>query len=446
MPGLLRLVFRSLAARKGTFVLTALGVALGVMLISSVMALTRQVGQAYSRQGGGIPLVIGAKGSPLQLVLSAVYHLEQSPGLIPFSVLDELRGAPWVQLAVPYALGDLFQGYRVVATDEALFDASFQPVPGAPLSLASGRPFRVEAGSLRAVLREIEGEHPGEDHPEEGAPEGPLREAVLGAEVTRRLGLSPGDRIEPTHGVEGGKEHAHPELWTVVGTLAPTGTALDRVVFINLDSFFRIEEHRAGGRMEDGRAALSAVLVFPRTATARATMPPVLNRRKDLQVVSPGREIRRLLSLVGDMEVTLLSIAACTAVVGLLSVGLSICHTMAARGPELAVLRALGARRWQVLALLVGEALAQAVSGAILGLLLGRALLFVLQPRIEQGSGVALSLWRWTPLLVEPSSWGALPAEPLLVLSVGVLGAVVGLFPGLLAYRAPVADRLGRSS
>src|SRR4029079_10593607 len=127
--------------------------------------------------------------------------------------------------------------------------------------------------------------------------------AFCASPVADALKLEVGARIEPTHGVEGGKEHEHEHLWTLVGILEPTGTALDRVVFINLDSFYGIPEHQAGGRIaETGDAGLSSIIVYPRGGVLKATLMGRLSKRSDLQVANPSEVIRGLLDMAGNVD------------------------------------------------------------------------------------------------------------------------------------------------
>lgn len=440
------MIGRGLGARRTSAGLTALGVALGVMLTSAMLTVGRQVADVYRNQGSAFPIILGAKGSALQLVLNVVYQLDQSPGLIPFSVYREMQNTSWVKLAVPYAVGDSYRGFRVVATTDAIFDPSFQPLPGRPLALRAGRPLRVERPLLDAALARIEQSGSVDDEDDETA--APPSDAMVGSAVAEHLGLRIGALIEPTHGIEGGKAHEKRRTWTVLGILMPTGTAIDRVIFIGLDSFFGIEEHLVGGRLpssDPGRwqAALSAVVVFPRVAAARTMMLPQLNKRGDIQAASASREIRKLLQIVGDVEQLFVVLASGIVAVGVLSVAVALYNTMNERRREVAILRALGARRRTVLLLLVGEAAAIAAAGAVVGLLLGRALVFMVAPKIEAITGLAPDVFRWTEVVDDVPGFRSIPAEVLIPILVAAVGALSGLLPGIRGYRTSVASNLG---
>ena len=116
-----RLIERSLAQRKLSSVLTAFSVALGVMLVAAILVVKAEMEDSYLKPGKGYSLVVGPTGSPLTLVLNTIFHVEQSKGLLPIRVYDEMRESRLVKHAVPYAVGDLFRGFRVVATTDGVF-------------------------------------------------------------------------------------------------------------------------------------------------------------------------------------------------------------------------------------------------------------------------------------------------------------------------------------
>jgi putative ABC transport system permease protein len=446
---LFRMALRSLAQRPLGTALTAFSVALGVMLTSAIVAIEHQFKENYRNQGSGYPLVVGAKGSALQLVLNVVYHQDKSPGNIPFKVYRELEADNAVKLAVPYAVGDAFHGFRVVGTTDAIFNKTFGPLPDTPLRLKAGRPFRFDEHLLEHAIEEIETVAGAMKAASRGAGDGEehcthdhdlVMEAVCGSAVAQKLKLEVGARIEPTHGIEGGKEHEHEHLWTLVGILEPTGTALDRVVFINLDSFYGIPEHQAGGRIaETGDAGLSSVIVYPRGGVLKATLMGKLSKRSDLQVANPSEVIRQLLDMVGNVDRYFLLVALFVVAVGVLSVGVSLYNTMNERRREIAILRAIGARRSTIIRQLLLESAGIAVLGSLAGLLLGRLLVLAAGDWIAKDAGFTPNPWTWTPLEIGGRVFWA---EPLLVLVVAAVSAIAGLLPALKGYRTDVASNL----
>ncbi|MBI4567810.1 MAG: ABC transporter permease [Planctomycetes bacterium] len=214
---LLTIVRKNLRQRLLATALTSASVALGVALIVAIHVIREEAQKSLRAGTAGYQVVVGAKGSATQLVLNTVFHLDQSPGTIPYAYYWQLKHDPKVEWAVPYAVGDNYYGFRCVATEPEFFTV-FRYGEEEDRRLRFADPAKD-----RACEREFE--------------------AVLGAEVARRVGLSRGDEIVVTHGVlSGGHLHAeHP--WRVVGVLAPTGTAIDRVVYTTFQTQYGMAGH-----------------------------------------------------------------------------------------------------------------------------------------------------------------------------------------------------------
>ena len=458
-----QLILRQIRQRGLSSTLTALSVALGVMLVTAILLLQHQMQEHFLKPGRGYQLVVGAPGSALQLTLNAVYHMDKSPGLMPMRWWPRLEANESVALAVPYAVGDSFRGYRVVATTDALFDRRFpHPEGQGEEKLAAGRGFRFDREALDRRLRSLgasdfeardrsepaeapaeptEGsvdehpdEHPDEhdgEHTDEHTDEHGAYEAVLGAEVAERLGIQVGDEIEPTHGVEAGRAHDHVHLWKVVGILRHTGTPIDKVVFINLDSFFGIEEHMEGALIPGTREpGLSAILVFPRPGVHKAILLSSLNREPEITVADVNEQLRNLFAIVGHVDTLFMLVSVLVVILGVLSILVAIYNTMSERRREVAILRAIGARRRTVFGAIVGEAALLTLLGALAGVALGHLLVWASGPRVEEAAGFV------------PDALAFLPVELLVVVGVVAGGAVAGLVPAWKAYRTDVAANL----
>jgi putative ABC transport system permease protein len=428
-----QLVRRNLRRQRVSASLTALNVALGALLVSVVLLLRSATAGAFLQPSRGFSLVVGPKGSRLELVLNAIFQLAQSPGLLSYGVFEELESHPSVQLAVPYAVGDTLRGFRVIGTTDAFFDPRF-PYPSAATpeqKLQSGRPLRSDRAALHLALAALApAAGGGALSAEEGAPAG-ADEAVVGAGVAAALDVRVGDRIEPTHGIEaGGVAHRERRLWQVVGVLARTGTPLDEVVLINLDSFFRIADHSGGVVPETNEPGLSAVLLFPRPGVHKAMLLSQLNKRSSLQVADVDAEVRALLSIVGNVDRIFFAIAVLVVVVGVVSVAVALYNTLGARRRELAILRILGARRRTVFGILVGEAALVSALGGGVGIAGGHLMVAAASGLVERSAGF------------RPSALVFLPEEALAYLLVIAAGALGGLLPGVEAYRTDVASTL----
>ncbi len=256
-------------------------------------------------------------------------------------------------------------------------------------------------------------------------------EAVLGWEVATELGVRVGDEIEPTHGVEGGVVHDHVHLWQVVGILKRTDTPVDKVVWINMDSFFGIEEHLEGALIPGTRdAGLSSILLFPRPGVHKAMLLSSLNREPELSVADVSEQIRNLFSIVGSVDTIFMIVSVMVVILGVLSILVAIYNTMSERRREVAILRAIGARRMTVFGAIVGEAAALTLLGAIAGVALGHVLVLVSAGRVEEAAGFV------------PEAFVFLPIEALVAAIVVAGGALAGLVPAWKAYRTDVAQNL----
>lgn len=228
---LLQLVLKQMRQRSLSTWLTMLSVMLGVGLGSAIMILQRGAGKLFGQTEYGYDVLIGAKGSPLQLVMNTVYQLDKSPGNIPYSLYEQLmterKYRSNLRIAVPTAVGDTYQGQRIVATLPKLFgfDEELQPLdPERVMEYRPGKRYEIEFGSVF--------------HPRKF-------EAIIGSDIPKLTGLNVGGTFHASHGTPapGQKEDVHDETWSVVGVLKPTHTAADRVIFIPLTTFYCIYEH-----------------------------------------------------------------------------------------------------------------------------------------------------------------------------------------------------------
>jgi putative ABC transport system permease protein len=378
------IVLRSLAQRRLSSILTAASIALGVAVTVAVLALKAQARDGFRQSAVGHDLVVGAKGSRLQLVLNTVFHLDRSAGNIPRALAARLEADRRVKSAVPVSLGDLFEGHRVVATTNGFFD-------GLPLS--SGGLFKGEF------------------------------QAVLGARAAG--GLHVGSKIKVQHGGDFGETHA--EAWEVVGILAPTGTAADRAVYIDFESFYDIAGHTA---KPGARDEVSAVLVRTRGLNATGSLLDEINGGAEAMAVEPAGVVLELFEMVGQVDVLLLAVAALVITVAAVSILVSIYNSMAERRRAIAIMRALGARRAQILAIVVLEAMALSLFGGLAGLVLGHVLTGAAGGVLAAKAGVGVS------------AWAVRPEELLVLAAVVALGALAGLVPAVRAYRTDIADGL----
>lgn len=458
--------------------LTLLSLALGIALTVLVLGIYGIIEDAFRRNSSvGYNLIVGAKGSPLQLTLNTVYYLSKPIETIPYTEYLEYlpqdererqaerfdgagvvetdrdgRFAPYMMggFAIPVALGDYFGPFRVVATTPDFFDLlRHGPDLQQEYRFSEGRNFRL-------------------DDPEHGP-----YEAVLGARVAADMGVSVGDTIDPSHGDPDG--HGHDAAFAIVGILEPTGTPNDRAAFVNLEGFYLMDGHarvidpeaeegsadgeesgdeeepapadeaqtaeeESPGVAESNSLSYDPLPIRRRDLTAillradgifAAKMQKTINKSLRTQAAAPVGEITGLLTvIVGPLLTALLIITVLTCVVAAVGILVSIYNSMNDRQRDIAVMRALGARRDTVLTIILLESLLIAVGGAIVGWVIAHVAIYAAGGFIEERTGVQVGL-----LTVSQ-------AELMVIPLVLVLAAIAGLLPALVGYRTDVSKNL----
>ncbi|HVG95258.1 MAG TPA: FtsX-like permease family protein [Planctomycetota bacterium] len=422
-----RFALRSLSSRRLSTVLTALGVALGVGLVVFVVTVRGASRSAFDDAARGYDVVLGGvQTSSLTTVMNTVFHVDQPVDTVDVEVLVDVKADPRVRYAVPYAVGDVYRGHRVVGTSSQFFDA---------IADAEGKPLRERLIPGSRIF------------PDDGE-----FEAVVGGIAAARTGLTIGSEFKVTHGMEEGG-HQHEDVWKVVGVLAPTGTPNDRAIFITLESFFHVEGHEApatpppgtsgNGAGHDGHEgegapedqgpvyAVSSIVVRLKSPALRFQFAADWNRRKDVRAALPSREVGRLFEVVQNVDALLRAVAVLVLVVAGLSILVGLYNTIAGRRREIAILRALGARPRHVVSVVVLESVVTCLAGGLLGLVLGHAAVAASAPLLLEKVGIRIT--------AAPLGFGlyALVAGGLLV-----LGLLAGALPAWRAFRTPVAENL----
>lgn len=378
--------------------LNVLLLSLGLASITFLLLVAHQLSRAFDRDLAGIDVVVGAKGSPMQLILSGVLHIDVPPGNIAYQAVRALEKHPMVAGIIPISLGDSLQAYRIVGTSHAYIN-HYQATLG--------------SGALWNKPMEV----------------------VLGATVARTLSMRLGSTFAGSHGLGGGG-HVHGDnAYTVVGILAPSGSVLDRLILTDTASVWKVHEDYTAVDDED-RAALieereiTMALVKYRTPMAAMTFPRFVNTSTEMQAASPALEVTRLLHMLGLGTDVLRAFAGVLLITAALSVFFALWTAVRERRGDLALLRMLGAPPGKVAALLLTEALWLGLMASVLGLLLGQCFAMVLGWFLQIDNSLLVSAMVW------PSELAIVPALALLV----SLGAA--LVPALGAYRVSVLELL----
>ncbi|GAB5439711.1 MAG: ABC transporter permease [Fuerstiella sp.] len=449
---LFTIAWKSIRQRKLASSLTALSIALGVMLMVGVLVISSAIDQTFNQQSIAYQLIVGAKGGPLQLVLSSVYRIQPPIANLPFMYLQELRDDSRVEYAVPLAFGDFTRpehgSFPIVGTTNEYFTYEYAP----------GKQFSVE------------------DQPGSKQLSG-LYDAVIGSEVARKNNWKVGDQFTIVHGSPEAEE-THDEMFTVVAVLQQTGTPNDRSVFLNLEAVYTLEGHqkpvdevrrqllefygsdserrelamkqldaleqkrKRGEELGDPHMGygldtpvamkeITAVYVRTKSDFGAVSLVSEMKSGSRAMAVNPVRTIKQLMdNLVGNIQKGLLVLIATIIAVSGVSILVSIYNSMADRRREIGIMRALGARRNSIFAIILAESSLLCIGGGIAGWVGGHLLAAGAAPWLSAETGLLLERWMFHPWEV----W----IFPVLA----VLGVLVGFVPAMTAYRTNVAEAL----
>ncbi len=396
---MLRLAWASLLDRRLTAGLTLAAVALSVLLLLGVETVRNGAREGFASTVSGTDLIVGARSGSVNLLLYSVFRIGNATNNVSGTSFDAIAERPEVAWIVPISLGDSHRGFRVLGTVPDYFER-YGYGRGQSLAFAAGAPFAQ------------------------------TQDAVIGSAVAQALGYDIGTPIVVAHGLGAVSFQDHDEdPFRVVGILEPTGTPVDRTVHVGLDAIAAIHgETLRADRSPD----VTAALVGLTSPIATLSLQRWVNTypEEPLSAILPGVALVELWSLVGAAEMALLAVSALVVVTALIGLVTTILTGLEARRREIAILRAVGARPRDVLALLLVEAVGLALAGAILGTALLYALLFAFRPMIEGATGLFL-----------PIGWpGA--TEMGLLAAVVFGGFVAGLIPAIRAYRMSLANGL----
>ena len=398
-------------------VLTIATFAAGVAMIVVLLLVNAQLQNEFSNNLKGIDLVVGGKGSPMQLILSSVFHLDVPTGNIPLEEAEKLSKHPMVKTAIPLALGDNYRGFRIVGT-----------TPEYPEHYHA----RLKTG---------------------GRYWGKEMEAVLGSEVSTSGGLKPGDTFSGSHGLTTGGE-LHSEFpYTVVGILEPTGTILDRLALTGRESVWFIHEHHdhdhdeeAGEQHheahdhhdnddadehdhEHGRE-ITSLLISYNSPLAAVSLPRQINSTTSMQAASPAFEIARLTSFMGTGTETLKYFAWFLIILAGLGIFAGLYNAMNERRYDLALMRSFGARPGKLFSLMMTESLIVSLISVIVGIGIGHLLV----------EGIAL--WLANTKQIHMTGRLFLSDEAWLIPLSLAVGGLAALLPAVRVYRIDIFKTL----
>ena len=414
---ILTLAWRSLWARKMTAILTIISIAAAVLLFVAVENIRQSARTSFERTISDTDVIIGARSSPINLVLYSVFQIGNPTNNVTWDTYKEISRRPDIGWAVPISLGDSHRGFRVVGTTQDFFQ-HYKYADSQILDFSQGAPFKE------------------------------LFDVVVGAQVARELGYLRGDKITLSHGL--GKAsfvHHDDKPFQIVGVLKPTGTPVDRSVLVSLGAIEAIHVGWQNGtptplsrlvtperlaQMDLTPDSITAIFVGAKSRVQTLKLQRDLNTYKvePLQAVIPGVALSQLWNIVSVVERALAIISAFVIAVGLIGILTSILTSLNERRREMAILRAMGARGHHVFTLLVSEAALLAFIGSAIGVSLFYASLWFARPVLEARFNIsALRMW---PNLFDLG----------VIIAITLMAAILGAFPAYVALRRSLADGL----
>ncbi len=413
---LMKLARQSLWNRRTTALMTLLSLCISMMLLLGIDHLRLEAKRSFTSTVAGTDLIVGARSGQLNLLLYTVFRIGNATNNIQWQSYQQLKAHPQVVWSVPIALGDSHKGFRVVGTNQDYF-RYFRYGEQQQLTLSQGSPF---AG---------------------------VYETVLGAEVARKLNYQLGDELILSHGVGSVSFSQHKDQpFKVVGILAPTGTPVDQSVHVSLEGIEAIHLGWQGGAPAMGRkqapkpSAEQLAALEPKVITgfmlglkskvATFAVQRQINEFKaePLTAILPGAALAELWQMLSMVENLLLVITLLVLGAGLIGLTTTLLAAMKERQREMAILRAIGARPWQLFVLIQLEVLFLVCGAIVLGFVALVATLFALQPLLSSQYGLVISVLPWH---AHTGAWLA-----------GVVGLslILGVLPSYLTYRQSVAQ------
>lgn len=409
---ILRLAIGSLAARALTVGMTILAIALSVALFLGVEKVRTGARASFADTISGTDLIVGARSGSVQLLLYSVFRIGNATNNVTWESYQDIAARPEVEWIVPISLGDSHRQFRVMGTTTGFFQ-HYKYRQGRSLAFGAG-----------VVMDD-------------------LFDAVVGYDVAASLGYSVGDPIVVAHGLASFSEHDD-QPFRVSGILEKTGTPVDRTVIISMEAIEAIHVDWKSGAKIPGQTtpvdeirkmdltpkAVTAALLGVESPLRTFALQRAINEypEEPLLAILPGVALQELWGIVGIAETALLAVSVMVVITALIGMMATIFSSLNERRREMAIFRAMGARPSVILGLLVLEAMLTAMAGALLGLCLVYAGMFVAQPAVDRAFGLLLS--------IDPPAL----REVLVILAVIAAGAIVSMVPALRAYRLSLAD------
>ncbi|WP_462247788.1 ABC transporter permease [Ekhidna sp.] len=412
---LFSLSIKNVFAKPLSSLLSILLFGFGVAIIVSILLTSSFLKNEISKNAQGIDLVVGAKGSPLQIILASIFHIDFPTGNISLEDAENLTKNRFIQSAIPISLGDSHKGYRIVGTSSAYPDLY-------KAMLAEGDWFSSEMT------------------------------ATIGATVAKNLGISLGDELESAHGLsEGGEAHdEHPFI--VTGIMKPTGSVVDQLILVSIQSVWEVHggheehDHEEDSDMHDmvelkklgisvtkeqlADEDITSMLVKYRSPMAAVQLPRIVNGTSNLQAASPPYETARLFNIIGVGVDVVNVLGLIIITLSATSVFIALINSLKERKYELAIMRSMGASQFKIFLLILTEGIVLTIIGSLCGFGLAHLGFGVLVNSMEQIQTSGL-------FFVEDEYYVMLGS-----LAVGIFASII---PAFLAYKSDISETLSKA-
>lgn len=405
------LSYRSLVHKPLSSLLSLLLFGFGISIIVLILLVSSNLKNEINKNASGIDLVIGAKGSPLQLILANIFHVDFPTGNISLKEASAISRNRLIASAIPLSLGDSYMGYRIVGTTTKYLEL-----------------YEAEI---------IEGDWLLES-----------KQALLGANVREKLGLKVGDTFSSTHGLaETGAGHdEHP--FVVSGIMNRTGSVLDDLILVSIASVWEVHGHEDEGHSDSlqtivkiphlglevtqeqfEKEEITSLLVSYASPMGAIRLPQMVNKNSNFQAASPAFETARLFSLIGTGVDVVNILGLIIVIISAVSVFISLVNSLKERKYELAIMRSMGASRSQVFIHVLLEGLFLTVAGVVFGFALAHFGFYLL--------GYYVETMKTDGLLFVSTEWKILIGS----FAIGILSAIV---PAIMAYRSDISKTLAK--
>ena len=372
--------------------LSLLLLAFGVGIISMLLLVEVQLKSQFERNIKDIDMVLGAKGSPLQLILSAVYHIDAPTGNISKKEADRIIKHPFIKAGIPLAYGDNYLNYRIVGTSPAYLSH-----------------YEAELESGKAWASSFE--------------------AVIGSKIAEKEGLKIGDSFYSAHGLDEEGEQHEDHAFKVVGILKKNNSVLDQLVLCSIESIWEVHDHEDGEEVLDEDRQYTAVLLEKNNPMAVLTIPQLL-LDSNMQVALPAIEMNRLNQNFGIGMRTIQAIAIVIMLLSFISVFISLYNSLKERKYELALMRSMGGSRSTLFRLILQEGLLLTLIGFIIGMILSRIGLLLLSGMLQEEFNYSID------------QIAMLPGEYVLLGISLFVGILASFLPALKAVRMDISETL----